>query len=70
MEKFIGITVVILMAILGPPVVCFLPLWAIWNWVGVEVFNLSPISLFQSFGIMLMFSCILFPASGWGNTKI
>lgn len=70
MENLVGIVAVVLMAILGPAIICFLPLWGLWNWVGINVLQLAPISALESFGLMLLVSCILFPASGWASAKI
>lgn len=70
MEDILRLLFVAVLAILGSSVVGFVPLWAAWNWVGVDVFQFEPINLMQSFGVMLLVSCLLFPASGWFNVKL
>ena len=39
----------------------FIPVWALWNWLVPDIFGAGSISLFQSFGLMLLGGFIISP---------
>ncbi len=34
------------------------PIWLLWNWVGVDVLHLSSITLLQALGLALLSQCL------------
>ena len=67
MELFFKSILVYLMVVLGSALLGFLPLWALWNWLIPEIFDLPKINPLQSFGLVLLAGCLLGSVNPWSR---
>lgn len=45
------------------------PTWLLWNWLMPEIFGLPEIGLTQSFGLLLLSSCLFGSRAKFSNTS-
>jgi hypothetical protein len=64
---FLGLTVILVVAIFGGAIIFSYPLKWLWNWLFVDLFNFPRIDFWKAFGLLLI-SGLLF-RSYHGNGK-
>lgn len=58
LATIIGAIVLIAITVLIFAVLLSLPVWALWNWVGIDVLGLHHITLLQAWGLLVLCGCL------------
>jgi len=64
----IGLVIMFLITVFVFAILLAIPVWLLWNWVGVDVLALKHITLMQAFGLSWL-SALLFKSSSTSKSS-
>jgi hypothetical protein len=67
MEIIVKAVIGYLVIVFGSSILGFMPVWLLWNWLCPTIFGLPEIDIIQSFGLVLLISCLFGALSSWGD---